>query len=298
MLRVELTAGMFTILVPVIAAPIIATIWWGSRPDVHQRARLQAAKERRLRSRPRAVERAETIDMLCARREGATPLQQRWIDMQLSYHSFDLAGSSHRSWVSLKSIFWQLDFIGLVLFVIGFGLFFVTITTANSRTARWSDAHSIAQLVVGAVAIVAFIVWERVWAPHPLLPFALLRRKTVIGCVLIALFSPMSGRIIGQYLYTFLIVAAGVSPLQPARTSLTRAEIHQDRDQHHHLAERCGCLRRHRRIPSRRAAPNAQMVLGRRVLPPDARHGAHDTIPNIDQFECRAVHRTDHSRNG
>lgn len=37
------------------------------------------------------------------------------------------------------SFFWQLDFIGLFLFVIGFGLFFVTVTLANSRTARWSD---------------------------------------------------------------------------------------------------------------------------------------------------------------
>jgi SIT family siderophore-iron:H+ symporter-like MFS transporter len=42
------------------------------------------------------------------------------------------------------SFFWQLDFIGLFLFVVGFGMFFVTVTLANSRTARWSDGVFIA----------------------------------------------------------------------------------------------------------------------------------------------------------
>jgi SIT family siderophore-iron:H+ symporter-like MFS transporter len=113
-----------------------------------------------------------------------------------------------------RALFWQLDFIGLVLFVIGFGLFFVTITTANSRTARWSDAHSIAQLVLGAVFIGAFVVYERLYAPHPLIPFALIKRKTVIGCMLVALLSPMGGRITSQYLVTFLQVSAGVRPFK------------------------------------------------------------------------------------
>jgi len=122
-----------------------------------------------------------------------------------------------RLWHGTKSIFWQLDFIGLFLFTIGFGLFFATITLANSRTARWSDAHSIAQMVVGAILIVAFVLWERFYAPHPLLPFALLRRKTVIGCCLIALLSPMSGRIVSGYLFTFLQVAAGQSDLSATR---------------------------------------------------------------------------------
>ena len=124
-----------------------------------------------------------------------------------------------RLWAGTKSIFWQLDFIGLFLFTIGFGLFFATITLANSRTSKWSDAHSIAQMVVGFILIVAFVVWEKSYAPHPLLPFALLRRKTVVGCCLIALLSPMSGRITSGYLLTFLQVAAGQSILSATRIS-------------------------------------------------------------------------------
>jgi SIT family siderophore-iron:H+ symporter-like MFS transporter len=161
--------GIFIILIPILAAPIVITLYINMRPTRILRAELKAARD--------------------ARRQAA---------------SFGV-----RLVRGTKSFFWQLDFIGLLLFVIGFGLFFVTITTANSRTARWSDAHSIAQLVVGAVVIAAFVIWERFWAPHPLLPFALLKRKTVLGCCLVALFHPMCGRIVAGYLYTFLIVAAG-----------------------------------------------------------------------------------------
>ena len=168
--------AMFVILVPVLALPIMATIWYNSRPDREQRDEIKAA---------RAV-----------RRE--TPFTQR-------------------AWRTWRAFFWQLDFIGLFLFVVGFGLFFVTITTANSRTARWSDAHSIAQLVIGFAAIVGFVIWERYFAPHPLLPFALLRRKTVIGCCLIALFHPMAGRCASGYLYTFLQVAANQSTKSATR---------------------------------------------------------------------------------
>jgi SIT family siderophore-iron:H+ symporter-like MFS transporter len=124
---------------------------------------------------------------------------------------------AYRLWTGSKSFFWQLDVIGLFMFVIGFGLFFVTITLANSQTSRWSDGHSIAQLVLGGIFVIAFIIWERYYSPHPLLPFALLRRKTVIGCVLIALFHPMAGRIAGGYLFTFLQVAANQSVLSTTR---------------------------------------------------------------------------------
>lgn len=98
-------------------------------------------------------------------------------------------------------------------------MFFVTITLANSRTARWSDreplllipllppadlsAHAIALLILGGLFIIGFGLYEHYYAPHPLIPFRLLRNKTVIGCMLIALIHPMAGRIVNGYLNTF-----------------------------------------------------------------------------------------------
>jgi len=42
---------------------------------------------------------------------------------------------------TLRSLFWQLDIVGLLLFVGGAAMLLVTITLANSRTARWTDCE-------------------------------------------------------------------------------------------------------------------------------------------------------------
>ncbi|OCF78545.1 hypothetical protein I204_00485 [Kwoniella mangroviensis CBS 8886] len=122
-----------------------------------------------------------------------------------------------RFWADAKDIFWKFDVIGLVLFVVGIGLFLVTLTLANSRFNKWSDAHTIAQLVVGVVISVGFVAWERWFAPIPLLPFALIKRKTVVGCCLIALWHPLAGRSVSTYLYMYLQVAADQSQVSATR---------------------------------------------------------------------------------
>ncbi|ORY92512.1 major facilitator superfamily domain-containing protein [Leucosporidium creatinivorum] len=115
------------------------------------------------------------------------------------------------------SVFWQLDFVGLLLFVAGAGMILVTITIANGKGSKWSDAHCIALLVVGGVCSIAFILWERFFARHPLIPFALLSNRTVIVCFIIALVHPTAGGIVGGYLYTFLVVAGNQSTVSATR---------------------------------------------------------------------------------
>lgn len=203
---------------------------------------------------------------------------------------------SARAKRELKRTFWQLDLIGLVLFIIGFGLFFVTITTANSRTARWSDAHSIAQLVLGAVVIAAFVVWERSYAPHPLLPFALLRRKTVVGCTLIALLSPMGGRITANYLLTFLQVAAGEFDLIVIIPVLTIRPKHQERNEHYRLPLRRRCHYGYSRFFGRSKITNSQMVHCPWILPPSSRYRTHAAISNIHQLASRTRHCSSNPR--
>lgn len=56
--------------------------------------------------------------------------------------------------------------------------------------------------------IVAFILYERFYARHPLIPLQLLTNPTVIICFVIALLHPVAGRIVGGYYFTFLLVAA------------------------------------------------------------------------------------------
>jgi len=111
---------------------------------------------------------------------------------------------SHRPrrtlWQKTQSIFWQLDLFGLLLFVAGFGMILVTVTIANGKGSHWSDAHCIALLTVGGVCVVAFGLWERFVARHPLIPFTLLTNRTVVVCFLIAIVHPAAGGVIGSYL--------------------------------------------------------------------------------------------------
>jgi len=116
-----------------------------------------------------------------------------------------------------KSIFWQLDAVGLLLLVAGAGMVLVTITIANGRGSKWSDAHCIALLVVGGLCCIGFVLWERYGARHPLIPFHLLTNRTVIVCLLLAVIHPVAGGVIGGYFYTFLVVAANQSTLSATR---------------------------------------------------------------------------------
>jgi MFS transporter, SIT family, siderophore-iron:H+ symporter len=43
------------------------------------------------------------------------------------------------------SVFWQLDFVGLLLFVAGAGMILVTITIANGKGSKWSDGEPFAE---------------------------------------------------------------------------------------------------------------------------------------------------------
>ncbi|WWC92588.1 uncharacterized protein L201_007547 [Kwoniella dendrophila CBS 6074] len=169
--------AMFCILIPPITTPIIITLWLGTKPTREIRSQIKQAK--------------------IEKNAGKTFGQRFWDDA--------------------KDIFWKLDVIGLLLFVAGIGLFLVTLTLANSRYNKWSDAHTIAQLIVGFALACGFVVWERWFAPIPLLPFALIKRKTVIGCCLIALWHPLAGRCVSTYLYTYLQVAANQSQLSATR---------------------------------------------------------------------------------
>ncbi|GAA5859365.1 hypothetical protein JCM1840_004582 [Sporobolomyces johnsonii] len=126
-------------------------------------------------------------------------------------------GSRQTAWQKALSIFWQLDVIGLILLVGGAGMVLVTITIANGKGSKWSDAHCIALLVVGGLTCIAFVLWERFGARHPVIPFGLLTNRTVIVCFVIAVLHPTAGGIIGSYFYTYLLVAGEQSTLSATR---------------------------------------------------------------------------------
>lgn len=153
--------GMFCVLTPVLAIPIIVTLTLGMRET---KAQLSARSMQPLNFSPNGIKR------------------------------------------SVVNVFWKLDLVGLFLLVGGAGLFLVAITLANSRTARWYDgtsrsrlisrrfplfssnqfshvfistASSITMLVIGGCGVIGFVLWEKYAAKFPLIPFSLLRNRSV-----------------------------------------------------------------------------------------------------------------------
>lgn len=107
---------------PVLATPIILVLYKGTRPSRMKRAELRAGRSQDQPSRSEAV----ATFLKC-------PDRARWANIW--------ARQAGRKSIRAEalSLFWQLDTIGLLLCVLGFGLFFVTITIANGPTSEWSD---------------------------------------------------------------------------------------------------------------------------------------------------------------
>jgi len=92
---------MFAIITPVLAIPIIAALATGSR------ARKTPVE--------RDLEHVKTEEIVIVER---LPWKERAVSM-----------------------FWQLDLIGLLLFIGGTGMFLITITLANNKTKSWADGE-------------------------------------------------------------------------------------------------------------------------------------------------------------
>jgi SIT family siderophore-iron:H+ symporter-like MFS transporter len=115
-------------------------------------------------------------------------------------------------------LFWQLDFVGVVLIAAVFALILLPLTLAGGVTQTWGTAHIIAPLVIGICLIPVFIFWEKT-CKHPMIPFRLLEDRGVWGALGIALMLNFAWYLQGDYLYTVLVVAFGESVTSATRIS-------------------------------------------------------------------------------
>lgn len=121
---------------------------------------------------------------------------------------------------TLLALFWQLDVPGIILVIAMFGLILVPFTLAGGVKETWGTAHVIAPLVIGVCLIPVFVLYER-RAPHPLVPFHLLKDRSVWAALGVACMLNTIWYMQGGYLYTVLVVAFDQSVLSATRiTSL------------------------------------------------------------------------------
>ena len=79
----------------------------------------------------------------------------------------------------LEDLFWRVDLIGLVLICAFLALILLPMTIAGGTSSRWGHADMIVMLVVGFLTIPLFVFWEKKYARHPVMPFHLLKDRSM-----------------------------------------------------------------------------------------------------------------------
>ncbi len=106
----------------------------------------------------------------------------------------------------LVDLFWRLDVIGIVLVIAIFGLILVPMTIAGGFSASFTAPKILAPLVIGVCTIPVFALWQ-MRAPHPLVPFYLIKDRAVWGAMGIAMLLNWAWYMQGDYLYSVLTIA-------------------------------------------------------------------------------------------
>jgi SIT family siderophore-iron:H+ symporter-like MFS transporter len=136
--------------------------------------------------------------------------------------------------VVARDVFWQTDFVGLLLLVAGLSLLLIPMTIARTAARGWQSPLVPGMMVPGGVTLAAFGVWEAKFARFPIFPVYLLHSRTIIFGFMINLCNPMAGSVQvcpapgtpptfltfdlqGNYLYSWYLVGANQSVLSATR---------------------------------------------------------------------------------
>lgn len=121
-------------------------------------------------------------------------------------------GQSKRSlWESAMYYIHEFDVIGLLLICAGFAFFLLPFNLYTQQAKGWGSALIVCFLVFGIILIGGFILWEKFFARVCLIPWALLRDRTVLGTCVTAFVLFASTACWNAYLSSFLQVVNNLS---------------------------------------------------------------------------------------
>lgn len=103
-------------------------------------------------------------------------------------HPSPWAGQSFST--GAKNLWYELDIMGLLLLSAASALILIPCTLAQRARDGWNNGSMIAMVVIGALCLVAFPLWESSsrLAPHPFIPPRLFKNRTVAAGCAIAFF--------------------------------------------------------------------------------------------------------------
>lgn len=105
------------------------------------------------------------------------------------------------------ALFHDLDTIGLTLLVFAFSLVLAPLTITGREAHHWRNPSIVVPLGVGLLCAPVFVVWEKLGARTPVVPFHLLADRGVWSALAVRGLLNFAWYTQGNYLYTVLIVA-------------------------------------------------------------------------------------------
>ena len=114
----------------------------------------------------------------------------------------------------LKSLWFDLDIMGLLLLSAAISLILIPLTLAATAKSGWHNASIIAMIVIGCICLVIFPAWEVVpkLAPHPFLSLRLLKNRTVLaGCAVGFFYFAVFYTSVQPYFFSYLQVVQSES---------------------------------------------------------------------------------------
>lgn len=120
---------------------------------------------------------------------------------------------------TLRSLFWKIDIVGVLLMGVSLGGILVPLTLAGGTSSKWNDSRIIGVFVMGFAVIPFFIAWEYYFATHPLVPYKLVKDRGVWAAMAISFLIDFIYYMAADYLYTVLIIAVNESVKSATRIS-------------------------------------------------------------------------------
>lgn len=105
----------------------------------------------------------------------------------------------------------EFDVIGLLLLTVGLVLFLLPFNIYSYQKEQWRSPLIISFIIIGFFLIVAFVIWERNYAPVKFIPYQLLLDRTVLTSCVFAAVGFISYYIWDAFFYAFLRIVVNLS---------------------------------------------------------------------------------------
>lgn len=113
----------------------------------------------------------------------------------------------------------EVDLIGIILLAGGMALFLLPFSLWSYQKDEWRSAMIICMIVFGGLLLIAFALYERLWAPVTFIPFNLLMDRTVFFGGLMFIFEFFNSMVWGSYFGSMLQVVWGLDVTEASYVS-------------------------------------------------------------------------------